>query len=95
MPSTHKKDKPWDTPDIDKWKIDTFAANDNPSGSFAEESSFVTLFPKYREHYLKSVWPLITKALASQHIACVMDPIEHVSIDKFGFPFISTVFFMG
>ena len=21
MPSTHKKDKPWDTDDIDKWKV--------------------------------------------------------------------------
>jgi ribosomal RNA assembly protein len=21
MPSTHKKEKPWDTDDIDKWKV--------------------------------------------------------------------------
>ena len=76
MPSTHKKDKPWDTPDIDKWKVDAFTVSDNPGGSFAEESSFMTLFPKYREYYLKSVWPLITKALAAQHIACTLDLIN-------------------
>ncbi|KAI4150833.1 MAG: hypothetical protein LQ340_003875 [Diploschistes diacapsis] len=79
MPSTHNKDpseKPWDTPDIDKWKIDPFKPSDNPSGSFAEESSFSVLFPKYREHYLKSVWPLITRALANHHIACTLNLIE-------------------
>ena len=76
MPSTHKKDKPWDTDDIDKWKIDPFAPTDNVSGAFTEESSFVTLFPKYREHYLKTVWPLVTRALSSHHIACTLDLIN-------------------
>ena len=76
MPSTHKKDKPWDTEDIDKWKIDTFKPDDNPAGSFAEESSFVTLFPKYREHYLKTSWPVVTRALAAHHIACTLDLIN-------------------
>ena len=36
--------------------------NDNPH-PFIEESSFATLFPKYRENYLKEVWPHVTKAL--------------------------------
>ena len=44
MPSTHKKDKPWDTDDIDKWKVDTFTPNDNAGGTFAEESSFMVRF---------------------------------------------------
>lgn len=76
MPSTHKKDKPWDTEDIDKWKIEPFNPSDNPSGTFTEESSFATLFPKYRETYLKTAWPLITRSLGSQHIACTLDLIE-------------------
>lgn len=32
MVSTHNKDKPWDTPDIDKWKIEDFTEADNASG---------------------------------------------------------------
>ncbi|KAL8938390.1 MAG: hypothetical protein Q9211_003220 [Gyalolechia sp. 1 TL-2023] len=77
MPSTHNKDdKPWDTEDIDKWKIDTFNPTDNISGPFAEESSFAVLFPKYREVYLKQAWPLVTRALDKHHIACTLDLIE-------------------
>lgn len=40
MPSTHKKDKPWDTEDIDKWKESGFTPTDNAAGTFTEESSF-------------------------------------------------------
>ncbi|TPX08440.1 uncharacterized protein E0L32_010057 [Thyridium curvatum] len=76
MPSTHKKDKPWDTDDIDKWKIDPFKPADNAGGTFAEESSFATLFPKYREVYLREVWPLVTRALQSHGIACTLDLVE-------------------
>lgn len=76
MPSTYKKDKPWDTDDIDKWKIEAFTPKDNAGGTFAEESSFATLFPKYREVYLKEAWPLITKALEKQGIACTLDLVE-------------------
>ncbi|KAI4108729.1 MAG: hypothetical protein L6R37_000893 [Teloschistes peruensis] len=77
MPSTHNKnDKPWDTEDVDKWKVDTFTPTDNIAGAFAEESSFAVLFPKYREVYLKQAWPLVTRALDKQHIACTLDLIE-------------------
>lgn len=93
MPSTYKKEKPWDTDDIDKWKVpspspysvnmilisqqeDTFTPDDNKAGTFAEESSFATLFPKYRELYLKEAWPLVTRSLAAYHIACTLDLIE-------------------
>ncbi|KAK4226666.1 hypothetical protein QBC38DRAFT_479998 [Podospora fimiseda] len=75
MPSTHKKDKPWDTDDIDKWKIDPFTKEDS-SGTFLEESSFMTLFPKYRERYLKDSWPLVTKALEKHGIDAILDLIE-------------------
>ncbi|KAK5192365.1 ribosomal RNA assembly protein krr1 [Exophiala xenobiotica] len=76
MPSTYKKEKPWDTDDVDKWKIDEFKPEDNAGGTFAEESSFACLFPKYRELYLKQAWPLITKALEKRGIACTLDLVE-------------------
>lgn len=76
MPSTHNTDKPWDTDDIDKWKIEPFAPTDNTGGTFAEESSFGVLFPKYRELYLKESWPLITRALAKHQIACTLDLVS-------------------
>ena len=95
MPSTHKKDKPWDTDDVDKWKvpsphrpfggptwltitlqIDDFHPEDNVGGTFTEESSFVTLFPKYREVYLKQSWPMITRALEKHGVACTLDLVE-------------------
>ncbi|EGS22019.1 uncharacterized protein CTHT_0039040 [Thermochaetoides thermophila DSM 1495] len=75
MPSTHKKDKPWDTDDIDKWKIEPFLP-EHSSGPFLEESSFMTLFPKYRERYLKDCWPLVTKALEKHGIAATLDIVE-------------------
>ncbi|KAK7550931.1 ribosomal RNA assembly protein mis3 [Phyllosticta citricarpa] len=76
MPSTHNVEKPWDTDDIDKWKIDDFKPEDNIGGSFAEESSFATLFPKYREVYLREAWPLITRSLEKLGIACTLDLVE-------------------
>ncbi|KAK5093891.1 ribosomal RNA assembly protein krr1 [Exophiala xenobiotica] len=76
MPSTHKKEKPWDTDDIDKWKVDEFTVEDNRGGTFAEESSFACLFPKYREVYLKQAWPMVTKALEKRGVACTLDLVE-------------------
>jgi ribosomal RNA assembly protein len=77
MVSTHNKDKPWDTPDIDKWKIDEFKPEDNASGlPFTEESSFMTLFPKYREVYLKQIWSEVTRTLEKHNIACTLDLVE-------------------
>ncbi|KAI6093550.1 eukaryotic type KH-domain (KH-domain type I) [Hypoxylon rubiginosum] len=76
MPSTHKRDKPWDTDDIDKWEVQPFKPEDNAGGTFAEESSFAVLFPKYREVYLKEAWPGVTKALQQHGIACTLDLID-------------------
>lgn len=77
MPSTHNKDKPWDTDDIDKWKEEPFKPEDLKAGEpFLEESSFATLFPKYREKYLQEVWGDVTRALEAKGIGCVLDLVE-------------------
>lgn len=57
-------------------QIDEFTPDDNKAGSFAEESSFATLFPKYREVYLREAWPLVTRALDKHQIGCTLDLVE-------------------
>lgn len=57
-------------------QIEDFQPEDNAGGTFAEESSFVSLFPKYREVYLKEVWPMVTRALEKHGIACTLDLVE-------------------
>lgn len=57
-------------------QIEEFQSTDNAGGTFAEESSFATLFPKYREVYLKQSWPLVTKSLEKLGIACTLDLME-------------------
>ncbi|XP_056132240.1 KRR1 small subunit processome component homolog [Lampris incognitus] len=59
----------------DGWKEPAFTREDNPKG-LLEESSFATLFPKYREAYLKECWPLVQKALGEAHINATLDLIE-------------------
>ena len=56
----------WDHEGIDHWKIEQFTAEDNKHG-LLEESSFATLFPKYREKYLREVWPLVEEKL-KEHV---------------------------
>ncbi len=41
-----------------------------------EESRFSTLFPKYREAYLKGSWKFITQTLAKHGIGCELDLTE-------------------
>ena len=72
---THRRPKPWDTDDIDHWRIEPFTEADS-SGPFLEESSFATLFPAYRETYLREVWPLVTQHLERFGIACELNLIE-------------------
>lgn len=77
MPSLHDRDKPWDTPDIDKWAEEPFKPEDLTSQTpFLEESTFATLFPKYRETYLRQIWGDLTRALSQHGIDCTLDLIE-------------------
>nr|QBH74099.1 hiv-1 rev binding protein [Essigella californica] len=59
------------------WKseIPEFCQEDNPHG-LLEESSFATLFPKYRETYLKECWPLVQNSLSKYHIKADLDVLE-------------------
>lgn len=56
----YRKDKPWDTDDIDHWKVDPVTPEEKLPAPL-EESSFATLFPTYREQYIREVWPIVTK----------------------------------
>eukprot|EP00656_Telonema_subtile_P008699 TRINITY_DN14062_c0_g1_i2.p1 TRINITY_DN14062_c0_g1~~TRINITY_DN14062_c0_g1_i2.p1 ORF type:complete len:387 (-),score=138.01 TRINITY_DN14062_c0_g1_i2:184-1344(-) len=73
----YRRDKPWDNDQIDHWKIEEWGENDNAQGShFLEESSFATLFPQYREKYLREVWSEVTRALDKYGIGCELDCVE-------------------
>ncbi|XP_070160399.1 KRR1 small subunit processome component homolog [Polyergus mexicanus] len=56
-------------------KIPQFKEKDNPH-RLLEESSFATMFPKYREQYLKEHWSLVQKVLAEHHVKAELDLVE-------------------
>jgi len=70
-----RKEKPWDNDEIDHWAIPKVTPDD-PLDAPLEESSFATLFPKYREKYLREVWPLVTKTLKTYGIGCELNLVE-------------------
>lgn len=72
----YRKEKPWDTDDIDHWKVDEFKPEDNVGGNFTEESSFATLFPKYREAYLREIWSVVARTMDKYAISAVLDLVE-------------------
>jgi len=69
----------WDHEGIDHWKVEEFTSQHNPHG-LVEESSFATLFPKYRERYLKEVWQLVEKEL-SEHVSWLIYMIYIVLVN--------------
>eukprot|EP01084_Bolivina_argentea_P305524 527806_1 len=71
----YRRDKPWDHEGINHWELEEWKCDYMP-GPLLEESSFATLFPKYREKYLREVWPMITKALEKRGIGCELDLVE-------------------
>jgi len=74
--SKYRKDKPWDNdPTLDKWKMPEFNKGDM-NGALLEESSFATLFPQYREKYLRDCWGYVKKALSELGIKADLDLVE-------------------
>ncbi|KAH8925186.1 hypothetical protein BT69DRAFT_1279944 [Atractiella rhizophila] len=74
----HRKDKPWDDDTIDHWaEVPAPEPESVKSGPLMlEESSFATLFPKYRETYLREVWGFVTKKLESYSIHATLNLLE-------------------
>ena len=52
----------------DAWSLTVpkFLPEHNKHGML-EESKFATLYPAYREKYLREVWPMVQKALSEEH----------------------------
>lgn len=48
---------------------------ENPSGMVAE-TAFATIFPKYREQYIRECFPLVKKCLSELGITATMDAVE-------------------
>jgi len=49
--------------------------DENPTGMVAE-TSFATIFPKYREQYIRECFPLVKKCLGEMGISASMDAVE-------------------
>jgi ribosomal RNA assembly protein len=74
--SKYRRDKPWDTPEIDHWKPVALSKEDVKGKLLTEESSFATLFPQYREQYLKQVWPDVKKILSEHELKAELNLVE-------------------
>eukprot|EP00037_Helgoeca_nana_P033420 m.417836 g.417836 ORF g.417836 m.417836 type:complete len:414 (+) comp30638_c0_seq1:179-1420(+) len=72
----YRRDKPWDVDGIDHWKPVEYTEEQGKTNPLIEETSFSTLFPKYREHYLRQYWPQVTSTLKGHRVDCVLDLIE-------------------
>lgn len=59
----------------DGWKFVDIKEGDM-AAPLVEESSFATLFPKYREKYIKEVWTLVKKSLHDYGVKAELDLIE-------------------
>ncbi|KAF7257097.1 KRR1 small subunit processome component [Paragonimus skrjabini miyazakii] len=72
-----KEDEPSTYVEVPKdWKEPEFKPEDNVHGRLFALSSYVTLFPKYREKYIKEIWPALKKVLLEYHIRAEVDLAE-------------------
>jgi ribosomal RNA assembly protein len=70
----YRKDKPWDDPSIDHWKVEPIQPEEvHP---FLEESSFSILFPQYREKYIQECQGIIKKRLMEAGIKFEVDLLK-------------------
>ena len=60
---------------IDKWKMPEIKP-EHLKAPFLEESSFATLFPKYREKYIREVFSLVQKELNGIGVKAELDLLE-------------------
>jgi ribosomal RNA assembly protein len=74
----YRKEKPWDDENVNHWEVQPWDPEKDQlaGGSLLEQSSFATLFPKYREKYLREVWPIVTRALDKYAIKCELNLVE-------------------
>ncbi|GAM27684.1 hypothetical protein SAMD00019534_108600 [Acytostelium subglobosum LB1] len=61
---------------VDPWKAVPLSRDDVPKRVLYDDSSFSTLFPKYKEKYLREIWPLVEKQLGEHGIVCKIDLLE-------------------
>ena len=71
----YRRDKPWDNDSIDHWKVEEWKPEYMP-GSLLEESKFATLFPQYREAYLREVWPVVCRELEKFKVKAKLNLVE-------------------
>jgi len=86
-----KKRRPEGTPqarimdeeDMKNWRIGKEWKQGDMKGSLLEESSFATLFPKFREKYIKEIWPPLKDHLMNAYgIEAELDLISGVMTIK-------------
>ncbi|KAF7330817.1 KRR1 small subunit processome component [Mycena venus] len=71
----HRKDKPWDTDDIDHGSLLCEKTTRRPNLS-SKSPLLQPCSPKYREKYLREVWSAVTQALDTHFLACTLDLVS-------------------